>query len=1644
MSSIRATGNKKRSCLPSDTFHIILIRSAGFPFVRRATLATFTDIKKFALRKFLNITLRVLLAVILLLVMAWGFLQTDWGQNWLARQVTGRLSRDLQTRISIDHVRFRFFNQMDLQGVLVEDQRRDTLLYAGSVQVRITDWFFLKDKAVLHYIGLENAVVHFNRTDSVWNYQFLQHYFASSPDKKQSAGIAFDLEQVRLRQVSFVQRDAWSGSDLTASVRALDLDAEDISLSEKNIDIRNISLVDPVFSTTTYAGKRGTPGDSTASLPPGEGAWTFRVAKASIRNGRYRTNDLQTVARAGVFQTQHLDFTAINGNLANIGWAADTIRGQVDLSARERSGLEVKQLKAKTTFHSAAMIFDELLLKTNRSTIGNYFSMRYPNGMENFIHDVVMEGRFSDARIASDDIAFFAPETASWNRAISITGHVKGTVDDLSARDLEVWAGNKTYISGHVSIVGLPDINKAFINLETEDLRTTYADAVNFIPALRKVTTPDLRALSYLRFRGTYTGFLNDFVSYGTIETPLGTLRTDLNVKTPARGLPSYSGAIATSGFQLGRFLGNPQLGIVDFSGRVKGRGLEWKNLDLNIDGLVRRFEYNGYTYRNINAHGVLRNRMFNGDFVMKDPYADVSISGLIDFREDVPLFNARADIRKINLAALGFSKEPLELSGHFDLDLQGNSLATLLGNARIMNATLLHNGNRLSFDSLIVSSRYVDGLKILQARSNEFDATITGNFDLQGLPDAFTLFLSRYYPSYIRAPRNVVPQTFTFDITTGVVEDYIKLIDPRLSGFNNSHLTGSLNTVANTMTIDADVPYFTYEQYQFSNIQLKGSGNLEKLVLTGEVNDAVLSSTVRLPQTSFTIEAQDDVSEITVNTTANQTINQASLSARINTFSDGATIVFNPSSFILNGKNWSIEQGGELNFRTNTVVQGQLLLKESQQEIQISTQPSAIGNWNDLHIALRNLNLGDLSPLLLPDNRLEGLLHGDIVIEDPQHKLNVTALLHTDELRLDNDSLGQVEARLAYNNRTGMLTGEGQNADPDHHIDFDLSMDLKDTANTFQDRISLHPRNFQLSILERFLGNLFSDIRGYLTGDIDILGEGASRDYIARARLSNARFKVNFTQVSYLIEDTDIELLRDRIVLDGIRLRDTLGNLATVRGNIRHQSFANLDYDIVVQTQSNNMMLLQTGYNDNEQFYGLAKGSGTFVLTGPQNNMFMNIDIRASQTDSSYITLPPSRTQAGGQAGFMVEKKYGTEMNPDVLRGQATNLKYQITLAANPMVNMEVVLDELTGDIIRGRGTGILTLNSGTTTPLTINGRYEIEDGSYLFTFQSFFKKPFVLRRGANNYIEWNGDPYKANINLEAIYTAENVSFAPLANTLLSSSNAGTSLARFRDDVNVVATLTGELFQPTFQFRLEFPSNSLVYRDPSVSFGIQQIEKNTNELNKQVTYLIVFNSFAPYENTQTNASNPFGEAISSTISGLLFGEVNRRINELLSKVLRQSKFTLNLTGSFYNRNLINQGQRGLLRINQSDFNISVGKSLLDGRLNFTVGGTFDVPIQSDFQQDIRLFPDVTVELWLNKTGSVRASFFYRENADFLSATTTASPSQTRRYGASVSYGKEFDSFTELLSGNRKKGRGNLKPQPDTSRQVADSTVAGQ
>ncbi len=253
------------------------------------------------------------------MVLAWGLLQTKWAQNWLAHQITTKLSRDLQSRISINSIDIGFFNYLNLEGVLVEDQKKDTLLSAGLVQVRITDWFFLKDKAELKYIGLENAVIKLQRTDSVWNYTFLQDYFGSTstdaPAKKE-AGLCFNLKQVAFKNVYLLQKDEWVGRDMSVRIGGMLLDANNISISDKLIDIPGVSLKDPFFALYDYTGHR--PDSLKANQKPESaavvttnllkwnmGGWVMNIGKINIENGRFK-NDRGNSAPYTYFDGSHI------------------------------------------------------------------------------------------------------------------------------------------------------------------------------------------------------------------------------------------------------------------------------------------------------------------------------------------------------------------------------------------------------------------------------------------------------------------------------------------------------------------------------------------------------------------------------------------------------------------------------------------------------------------------------------------------------------------------------------------------------------------------------------------------------------------------------------------------------------------------------------------------------------------------------------------------------------------------------------------------------------------------------------------------------------------------------------------------------------------------------------------------------------------------------------------------------------------------------------------------------------------------------------------------------------------------------------------------------------------------------------------
>jgi hypothetical protein len=117
-------------------------------------------------------------------------------QTAITRKVTQNLSKKLGTTVRIAGVDIDFFKTVVLEGIYVEDQRKDTLLYAGKLRVNIGVLSLANKTITANLIGLEEARanVYKAKGDTAFNYEFIPAAFASTDTTAQdttSSGLGF-------------------------------------------------------------------------------------------------------------------------------------------------------------------------------------------------------------------------------------------------------------------------------------------------------------------------------------------------------------------------------------------------------------------------------------------------------------------------------------------------------------------------------------------------------------------------------------------------------------------------------------------------------------------------------------------------------------------------------------------------------------------------------------------------------------------------------------------------------------------------------------------------------------------------------------------------------------------------------------------------------------------------------------------------------------------------------------------------------------------------------------------------------------------------------------------------------------------------------------------------------------------------------------------------------------------------------------------------------------------------------------------------------------------------------------------------------------------------------------------------------------
>ncbi len=135
-------------------------------------------------KKIARILAIIVVSIILINIILYIALSVPALQKRAADMVIDKLKPIIGTEASLEGIRIKLFNTVELKGLFVEDLQQDTLFYAEKIAVRIHALELLKHRVAVQKAGLENFVADVHRVspDDPFNFQFLIDAFASEKD----------------------------------------------------------------------------------------------------------------------------------------------------------------------------------------------------------------------------------------------------------------------------------------------------------------------------------------------------------------------------------------------------------------------------------------------------------------------------------------------------------------------------------------------------------------------------------------------------------------------------------------------------------------------------------------------------------------------------------------------------------------------------------------------------------------------------------------------------------------------------------------------------------------------------------------------------------------------------------------------------------------------------------------------------------------------------------------------------------------------------------------------------------------------------------------------------------------------------------------------------------------------------------------------------------------------------------------------------------------------------------------------------------------------------------------------------------------------------------------------------------------------
>ncbi|TDD98770.1 translocation/assembly module TamB domain-containing protein [Flavobacterium cellulosilyticum] len=1373
--------------------------------------------------------------------------------------------------------------------------------------------------------------------------------------------------------ISYDNKDSKLGTGLVLG--NLELSVNKIDLNKQLLDFETFELKNLKGNLKLGVNDKQFKSPNIDSTGTANIRWKVKLNTVDLQNIVFKFDDMHYKPISKGIDYRHLDLDKLYFKAAKLYYSNDTISGNIkSLAAIEKSGLQIQALKTDFFYGPKSAYLKNLYLKTPQTLLQNNIKVGYPSiaVLQKNIENLTLEANLNHAKIGFKDILLFAPDLqkenlfkSNPNAVLYLNARLNGKIKDLTIPQFEMSGIGNTSVTVSGKITGLPDYLKANYDLNIKKFSSTSKDVLSFVPT--GIIPNSIQLPSQINVAGKFNGSIENFKTNLALNSSFGDAKVDALYDQRIKNHEKYKATVYLLDFDLGSLIKNDSLGKITLSANLKGKGLDPKTAQAELDGIVQKAVFNKYVYKNLTLKGNIKNGLFAVKSAIKDPNLAFNLSANGNAKDKYPSTQLKLNLDIADLQKLNLHAGPMKLRGNIDADIVNSDPDYLNGKIFFSNIQVLQEADVIVLDSIKIVAFADNKKNNIKINSQFLKAEVDGKYKLTTLAAALKKTLSQYI-ELGNSKNKAAADEQRLDFKLYVDNDPILFkIFPKLTGLEPINIAGKYNNVSDSLIVKGTIPRIVYDKNTIAdgkiNIETKGK------VLDYQLSVATFESgQIKVPYTSLSGKVENNRLSYALEVKDSKEKKQYFIAGELLHADIKNTLKINAENLVLNYDKWNINAENAIEFGDKRLYIDKFYLDHSGNELKIQSQ----GNQNNapLKVDFVNFKIETILNIIKKDKlMMQGLINGTALIENAMTKPTFTSDLKIDGFVFNEEAVGDILLKVeskTYNllSTNVTLSGEGNDVSLDgtYKID-DSSFDLK-----------LDMTKLNIKSIQGFSLGQIADGAGFLSGNFKITGNIDAPKLNGDLHFNDAGFRITKIDSYFKTSNKNVSFQNETIAFDHFNFYDENQNELSLNGTVHSADFRNYDFGLSIV--ANNFRAIHSKEADNDLFYGDLILDTNLNLKGTIYNPIVSGNIRINEDTKFTIVLPqsdPSIADREGIVEFVNEDnlylKQTASLEKKLNQSALIGMDVSVAISIDKKAELTLVIDKGNGDYLNLKGEAQLTGGIDPSGKTTLTGKYEFSDGAYEMNF-NMIRRKFDIQKGS--YIVWNGEPTMATLNINAIYKVSAAPIDLLGNQLGAVSQTVKNTYKQKIPFQTILKMNGELMKPEITFDIILPDGNYGVASDIVTASqakLEQLRQEPAELNKQVFALLLLNRFIGENPFASESGGTSAESLArQSVSKILSQQLNDLAGDLISGV--QLNFDLQSTENYTSG----------AKENRTDLKVGISKKLFDDRIKVTVGSSFGVEGQERANENAsNIAGDVALDYQLTKDGRYMIRV-YRKN----------------------------------------------------------------